>query len=488
MNSGYKAQCVPSYKLLTEEQLQELHRSTLEVLERTGVRVAHAEAVEMLRAAGCRIKPGNIVLIPNWLVEESILSAPSRITICNRKGQESMYLEGRNVYFGLGTDLIDTYDLKTGELRPSVLQDVVNATLVSDYCQEIDFLASFALPHDVPTNTMYIECVRAMMMNSPKPIFTTAAGAEDLAYIIEMAEVVAGGVEQLREKPFLIHYSEPTPPLLHSYGAVQKVFLCADKGVPITYVPGAMLGASAPVTVAGGVVQANAEALSGIVLHQLRAKGAPIISGWAVVTMDMLESTFSYGAPESRLTNSVFSDLYHYYGIPTWSIVGTDAHAFDQQASLETAIAILMVALDGANLVHDIGYMGQGRIGHPAMLVMSNEIISYVKRILRGFGLTREELALDVIRQVGPGGNYLAEEHTLKNFRQQLWKPQFVNRADPEGWKGKGAKTYGEVVIQKTMEILETHRPEPLRPEVQEKINEIVLKAEKDLKNKHFKA
>jgi trimethylamine--corrinoid protein Co-methyltransferase len=112
---------------------------------------------------------------------------------------------------------------------------------------------------------MYVECVRAMMLNSTKPIFATAAGAEDLVYIIEMAEAVAGSATELQEKPFLIHYSEPTPPLVHSYGAVQKLFLCADRRVPITYVPGAMLGASAPVTLAGGVAQANAEALSGIV-------------------------------------------------------------------------------------------------------------------------------------------------------------------------------------------------------------------------------
>ena len=156
MNSGFKSQCVPNYRLLTEEQVQELHRATLEILETIGVRVAHPEAVEMLRAAGCRVKQNNIVLMPNWLVEESILSSPSGITIYNRKGQESMRLEGRNVYFGLGTDLIDTYDLKACQLRPSVLQDVVNATVVTDYCREIDFLASSALPHDVPTNTMYI--------------------------------------------------------------------------------------------------------------------------------------------------------------------------------------------------------------------------------------------------------------------------------------------------------------------------------------------
>jgi trimethylamine--corrinoid protein Co-methyltransferase len=487
VNAGFKSQCVPDHRILTDDQIQELHRATLEVLESVGVRIAHEEAVEMLREAGCRVKVDNIVLFPNWLVEECIRSAPRRITVYSRQGEEAMRLEGRNIYFGLGTDLISTYDLKTGELRPSVLQDVVNAARVADYCDQIDFIASFALPHDVPTNTMYLECVKAMLENSTKPIFTTAASEEDLSVIIEMAEAVAGGEEQLREKPFVIHYSEPMSPLMHSYGAVRKLFLCAEKGVPITYVPGPSLGGSGPVTPAGAVVQANAEALSGIVLHQLRCKGAPIISGWGVGPLDMRVATFSYGAPEFRLTNSICADMYHHYGIPMWSAVGTDAHVFDQQAAMEHAFATLMAAQDGANLIHDVGYLGQGLIGNPAMLVMSNEIISYVKRIMRGFDMTRDLMAIDVIRQIGPGGNYLAEEHTLKHFRQELWQPQSLNRDGPEVWEQKGRKTYGETVTQKTIKILETHRAEPLPEDVQRKIEAMAKNAEEVLTDKYFK-
>ena len=486
MNSGFRTQCAPGYRLLTEEQIKEIHRASLEILETVGVRVSHEEGVQLLKDAGCRVKGNEVVQIPNWLVEEAIRSTPSRITIYNRKGEEAMRLEGRTIHFGLGTDLISTVDLKTGQTRRSLLQDVVNAATVADYCPEIDFIASFGLPGDVPINAMYIECARAMMESSIKPIFFTAAAREDLAVIIEMAAVVAGGEEALREKPFLIHYSEPTAPLTHSHNAVRKLLLCAEKGIPICYPPGDILGATIPVTLAGGIVQANAEALSGIVLHQLKSKGAPIISGFAAIPLDMKTGTFSYGAPEVRLTNSAFADIYHYYGIPMWSTVGSDAHGLDAQAAMEHAFGTLMSALDGANLIHDVGYLGQGLLGHPAAIVMCDEIISYVKRIIRGFDIGREEMALDVIRKVGPGGNFLSVMHTKAYFQRELWRPKFVNRDSPRAWMDKGGRSYEELVIQKALEILETHRPDPLPEDVLQKINEIARAAAEALADMQF--
>jgi trimethylamine--corrinoid protein Co-methyltransferase len=489
MNTGFRSQCVPTYRVLTEDQIKEIHLASLEILETVGVRVLDDEGIQLLSDAGCRVKVDNVVQIPNWLVEESIHSAPSRITVYNRKGEEAMRLEGKNVHFGLGTDLIKTYDLKTEELRPSCLQDVINAARTADYCEEIDFIASFALPQDVPTNTMYIACFRAMVENSIKPIFFTAAGHEDLSIIIEMAEAVADGEVKLKERPFLIHYSEPTSPLSHSHGAVRKTFLCADKWVPINYTPGMLSGASGPVTLVGAIAVANAEALSGIVLHQLRSKGAPIISGFVATPMDMMTSTIAYGAPEFRLTHSAYADLYHYYGIPMWGTAGcSDAHTLDQQAAMESAITILTAALDGANLVHDIGYLGQGLIGSPAAIVMCSEIISYVRRIIRGFDISREHIGMDVIRQVGPGGNFLAEEQTVKLHRQEHWRPKFLNRDDPETWMKKGRKSYGEIVTQKAIEIMETYKPEPLRDNVRSALDEITRKADKTLKEKHFVA
>ena len=486
MNSGFRTQCVPSYRLLTEDQIKEIHRASLEVLETVGVRLLHEEAVELLRDAGCRVKDGDVVQIPNWLVEECIRSAPSRITIYSQTGQEAMRLEGRHIHFGLGTDLISTYDLRTGETRPSRLQDVINAARVADYCQEIDFIASFGLPSDVPTNSMYVECARAMMENSTKPMFVTAAGYEDLAVIIEMAGVVAGGADALRRKPFLIHYSEPTAPLVHSHNAVRKVFLCAEKGVPICYTPGDILGASMPVTLAGGIVQANAEALSGIVLHQTKVKGAPIISGFVASPLDMKKGTICYGAPDFRLTNSAFADIFHYYGLPMWSTVGSDAHSLDAQAAMEHAFSTLMAAMDGANLIHDVGYLGQGLLSNPASIVMCSEIISYVKRIIRGFDLTREKMAVDVIRQVGPGGQYLTAMHTKTHFQQELWQPKYLNRNSPQAWADAGARRYEDVVIQKALDILDTYEPEPLPEDARHKVAEVAKRAEADLARIQF--
>jgi trimethylamine--corrinoid protein Co-methyltransferase len=399
-----------------------------------------------------------------------------------------MRLEGRNIYFGLGTDLISTYDLKTGETRPSRLQDVVNAATVADYCEDVDFIASFALPSDVPINTMYVECARAMLEHSTKPIFFTAAGREDLAFIIEMAAVVAGGEAALREKPFLIHYSEPTAPLTHSHGAIRKLFLCAEKGIPICYTPGDSMGATTPVTLAGGIVQANAEALSGIVLHQVKSKGAPIISGFALVPLDMQTAIFSYGAPDFRLTNSAFADIFHYYGLPIWSTVGSDAHRLDAQAAMEHAFGTLMAALDGANLIHDIGYLGQGLLGNPAAIVMCDEIISYVKRIVRGFDLGREKIGLDVIRQVGPAGSFLTHRHTADHYRQELWQPKLSNRDTPKTWAKKGSRSYEEAAIQKALEILNTYQAEPLPGNIHQKLGEIAQRAAETLADVQFVA
>ncbi|MGE5602075.1 MAG: trimethylamine methyltransferase family protein [Nitrososphaerales archaeon] len=479
---------VPTYRLLDEQQIRSIHHATLEVLETTGVRVSHDEALQLLRDSGCHIKGKDIVLIPNWLVEQSISYAPSRITIYNREGQEAMRLEGRNNYYGLGTDLIRTQDVHTGATRASVLQDVVNAARVSDACANIDFIASFALPSDVPTNLMYVACVKAQLENSAKPVFFTAAGREDIQLIHEMAAAVAGGEEQFRARPFLINYSEPTPPLTHSYGALAKLLFCAEKGIPVCYTPAAMLGASAPVTVAAGLVQTNAEALSGLVIHQLKARGAPIISGVALPPLDMRTSAISYAAPELRLANSAFADLYHYYDLPMWSSAGSDSHTLDTQAAWENAMGILLASLDGAHLIHDVAYLGQGLLGNPAMIVLCDEQISYVKRILRGVEVDRGALAVETIRSAGPGGNYLTAEHTLQNFRAHVWQPSLVNRDNPDAWAKKGSQRYEERVVEKTLQILETHRPRPLPAALRQRLAEIYERADRELARVQFAA
>ncbi|MBW2611916.1 MAG: trimethylamine methyltransferase family protein [Deltaproteobacteria bacterium] len=489
MNTGFKSQCLPTYRILTSDQIKHIHTATLELLETVGVKVMYKEARDMLAGAGCRVKPGNIVRIPNWLVEECIRSAPSRITIYNRLGQEAMRLEGNNTYFGMGTDLIKTYDLETGELRDSQLADVANAARVADALEEIDFLGSYALPYDSPTNLMYIDAFKTQLENSIKPIFYTAAGTADIAVINNLAAAVMGGKEALREKPIHIHYAEPLTPLLHSSGAIQKLFFCADNAVPVNYTPGMMSGASAPVTLAGAITVGNAEALSGIVLHQLRAKGAPIVSGFGMSTLDMKTSACVYGCPEYRLALSACSDLYHYYGIPMWGTAGvSDSHAPDEQAAMEWSMSLLMAGMDGANLIHDIGYMGQGLVGSPAALVMNAEIISYVRRVVRGFDIDAEHIGMDVIREVGPQGAFISTAQTMKYFKQEHWQPQLCNRETLEPWIAQGQKTWGNKAVEKARALLKSHSPQKLPADVQASLDNIREAALKSLEGEHIEA
>jgi trimethylamine--corrinoid protein Co-methyltransferase len=489
MISGFKSQCVPTYHLLTPEQIKSIHTATLELLETVGVDVHHDEARQLLADAGCRLTGDHRVRIPNWLVEAAIQSAPSRITIYDRLGNAAMRLEGRRVHYGLGTDLIRTYDLETGELRQSRLKDVATAAHISDYLKHIDFIGSYALPGDSPTNLTYLDSFKTELENSIKPIFYTAAGLEDISYINAMAAAAVGGEAALRDKPIHIHYSEPLSPLTHSFGAVQKLFYCADCGLPVTYNPGMMSGASVPVTLAGAITVGNAEALSGLVMHQLRAKGAAIISGFGTSTMDMRTSTCVYGCPEYRLALSACADLYHYYGLPMWGTAGvSDANCLDQQAGMEWSISIMTDALHGANLVHDIGYLGQGLIGHPAGLVMCDEIISYVKRFVRGFDLDDAHIGLDVIREVGPGGDFLATEQTMEMFKTEHWLPDQCNRDNLDTWRMKGGKDWAETCTEKAREILQVHSPAPLSDAAAATLREIRREAEAKLKHHEFRS
>ncbi len=489
MNLEQKSLCRYKNRLLTQEQILKLHRATLNILEKTGVRVMHEEARQMLKDAGCTLKKDNIVLIPDYLVEEAIKSAPSRVTIYNQKGETAMRLEGRNVYYGMGTDLLNIYDIETGELRPSCLQDVINAAKVADYFDEIDFLGSQGFPNEVETNLAYVAEFKAQLENANKPIYYTAANEEDMTYIIEMAAAVAGGYDELRAKPFMIHYAEPISPLTHSPGAINKMFMCAENGIPLNYVPAMLSGGTGTVTLAGAIATANAESLSGLVIHQLKCKGAPMISGISVTPMDLKTGNTCYGSPDERLTHTAGTELFHYYNLPVWGEAGcSDSNALDGQAAIESSMSILMAAQDGCNLVHDVGYLGQGLIGSPASIVMVAEIISYVKRIMRGFEISDETLALDIIDKVGPGGNYLAEKHTFDHYRTEHWDPKFFNRTNPKSWAEKGSKDYFQKITEKAKQILAEYQPELLPEDIGKKLDAIYATAKEKLVGRELSA
>lgn len=443
----------PSIAPVGENHLDSLHKASLKILARTGLNVHSAHVREMLAHTGAIVKDDLRVYIPAPLVESALASAPSRIDICNRKGNVAMTLERTNTHFGTGSDLEYTIDSENLLRRRSVLEDVKRSTQLCEKLGNIDFVMSYALPSDVPAFECEIEQFEVMSENTIKPIIMTEySGKETLEHIHKIACQSCGGQARFRKHPNYIIYGQFVSPLQHDAGALERLMFCADNAIPIVYVPTIMMGVTGPVTPAGAIALSNAECLAGLVMHQLRAPGAPFIYGACISPLDMRTTVFSYGSPEWRLADAVFSQLSLRYGLPVFGTAGaTDAKKIDAQAGAEWAYSLLLSALAGTNLIHDVGYMESGMAGSLQALVICDEIVGMVKRILAGFDIDDTALALDVINGVGPGGHFVEEEHTLEHFREAIWYPSVFERDRFEGWQSGGKdllQRAGEQVIK----------------------------------------
>ncbi len=477
INSNYVTQATPGMQVLSADQKTQVHQATLELLRRTGVQVRVAQVRELLAKAGCWMD-GERVRIPSHLIEWAIRTAPHRVVLCDRNGNPAMHLEGRKGYYGTGSDTPFVIDAYTGERRQAVLADVANVARLVDALPHIDFLMCMGIASDVTESISDLYHFREMVSHTAKPIVYTAWNRRNLESIIEMAEAVAGGAEALRRSPFCALYSEPISPLTHAEDSCEKLLYIAGKGLPVVYTPGMMIGGSAPVTVAGALVQANAEQLSGLLICQLIREGAPMIGAGGILYMDMARGLISYAAPEFMLAMAALSEMCHFYGLPIFSFSGcSDSKLFDQQAAAEGSLWMLITALSGGNLIHDVGYIEGGLTTSYEMLVAMDEVAGLVKRFMRGVEINEETLALEVIDRVGPGGHFVAEEHTFRHFRQN-WAPKLFDRATRGEWEAGGELTMGERATARVRAIFEQHTPSPLEPAARAKMDAVIRRAE----------
>jgi len=484
MRANYQVNATTQFRVLSDDQIEEIFHSALDVLERVGTRVYGEEGLALLRDAGCLISDGDLVRIPSWLVKDALNTAPERIVVAGRDRRQRIVLEKNRIYFGTGSDcpaLVDPYTDEGGKprVRKYTYEDIYDAARISDALPHIDFHMSLGLTSGVPRHTYDRHQFMAMMQGTSKPLVITTVDKEGLADQYRMACEVLGGPDEFAKAPLFVVYIEPSSPLSNSVEAVEKILYSAEMGIPAIYTPGMMCGATAPMTLAGGMVQCLAECLVGVVLAQLKRKGAAVIIGGVETIIDMSTSIMSYGAPEMVLLSAAMTDVAKWLGLPMFSTAGcSDAKVLDQQAAIEAAMSVTIAALSGANLIHDVGYLESGLLGSFDMLVMSNEVIGMAKRILRGVTVTPETLAVDVIGRVGPGGHYLTEEHTRQHFKAELWFPTLMDRQQRGGWEASGEKTMAERVRARVKDILEHHEPLPIPAEVEARLKEIIAGAD----------
>ena len=475
VQSNYTAFDTPRFRKLSDDQLERIHNASLEILERTGVCLYDQEALDLLQKAGVRVTEENRVRIPPGLVEWALSVAPRRVVLCDRHGRRVMPLERNNVFYGPGSDCPNVLDHRTGERRRGTLQDIVEGICVCDALPNMDFLMSICVASDVEQETADRQQMRAMLMNSTKPILFVTTEFEGCVDVIEMAEIVAGGAEALYRNPLCACYINVTSAMRHNAEALQKLLFMAGKGLPTTYTPVVLRGVSGPVTTAGAIALANAGELVGLVLAQLKRQGAPVIlTGGVNDMLDMRTMVDSYGAPENRV---MLVELAHYYGLPVFGLAGcSDSPVPDEQAAAEAAFSLILETLCGAGMAHDVGYLDSGTCNSLEQLVICDELISYVKRFMQVGEVNEETLALDVIDEVGPHGDFLGTKHTMRHFKED-WYPELFDRKNVEEWTAAGSKTLRQRARERVDEILENHEPEPLPADVQEKVDAVVDRA-----------
>ena len=470
-----------SMRVLTDDQIWEIRQAAFEVIEKSGFKCLHAGARKMLAGAGA-VVDGERVKIPRYIVEGVLETVPKGWTIYDRHGRRAMEVEGRKSHFSTSTASPSTKDALTGEYHETRVADIAVGARVADALANIDFVMPMGSAQDVHGRIADLHEFEAVAANTTKPVVFIGYTPTGCEYIFEMAAVVAGGMARLRERPFVMLYPEAISPFVFPADVVERIFIAADRFMP--QVPGATAqpGATAPMTLAGTAVQITAESLIHITLAQLRSPGCPVCMSGNVGILDMSTALMAFGAPEGSLGLAAQAEVAQSFGLPTWGLAGsTDAKRLDAQAGIESTFSIFSQALAGLNLIHDVGYMASGMACSCEQLVMGDEIIGMTRRFVEGITVDADTLARDVIDAVGPGGNFLAQRHTVNHLRKELWQAKLLDRRPIAAWQAAGGPVMEDRVREAVRGIVENHHPDPLDAKVAAEIERLKRDGEKEI-------
>jgi len=408
----------------TKTELQRIHGATVRVLEQTGVRILEAEAERLLLAAGAQGDPDtHVVRIPEALLKELIMRAPSRFKLYGRGDRVMAFGEG-NVYMSsMGTAVqVEGFD---GKVRFPTLKDVENFTRLVDALPHLDHTSWVVWPRDVPDALAHIYLVIYGFRYGTKSVDGYNWGRSFAQDTIDLGAIVAGGLEELRKRPLLMGFTNPVSPLTLAKETTEGLLVFAKNLQPTTIPPEAMAGGTAPSTLAGVLVQQNAEVLASVAVAQCARRGAPVLYGNVSTIMDMKTGAVALGAPEAGLISLGAAQIARYYGIPSRGTGGnTEAFTEDYQAGLESMWTLLAPALAGFDFIYDAaGSLESSLTASYAKLILDHDLCGEVKRIIAGIDVSEDALATEVIAAVGLEGDYLSHPHTLRNFRKEHFLP-----------------------------------------------------------------
>lgn len=462
----YKAGLIgDKYNILSQEEIEKIHESSLWVLEEVGVRVDDDHFLTLFEQTDANVdKNERVVKLPPNVVEEFVAMAPEEILLAGRNRENDLLLGGRRVHLGTGGAAIHILDLETGKLRDPVLRDQYNLAWLTENLQNVHFFQCPIVCTDIPKEVVSINSFYAALAGTRKNVQESAISPQVAKDIIEMAAMIAGGEEALRERPFISFVASwMISPLKLDIGTSKVLETVASRGIPVALSSAPVTGSTAPATLAGLLTLVHAEELFGIVLSQIIREGAPILYGPVPAVANMRNMAYLGGAVETGMMNAAAVQMANHIGVPIYSDAGqTDSKLPDIQAGYEKAANIFQVALAGGNYIHHAAGMLESMLAVSyEQFAIDNDINGMVLRALRGIAVNDDTLALDVIKAVGPGGNYLTQRHTLKYARSnEFYIPTGADRNSRAAWEKAGGKDARERAREIARGILNQERPQ----------------------------
>ncbi len=469
-------------RLLSDEQIGHLHEASLHILATIGVHVPHQEMLRRLAAAGADVCPDTqIVKLPEKLVHDSLASAGKRFTIYGRdRSRRAEFGVGRRNYNTIAGEALWLEDDLTR--RYATLEDVRTASRLADALPRLTIVGAMSDPHELPPSYRCVFVAAEQLKNTTKPITFWFHDRASARFLLELFTVVAGSEEEAIRRPVAYPFLEPISPLRFPQKGIDLLFETCRFDLPVPIGPMAQTGATAPGTLAGTMAQENAEILAGICLVQQIRPGTPVCYGGIPHAFDMRTTQLIFAGPEQALMAVGMTELGKSYGLPVYINVGlTDSKIPDAQAGLEAGVTLACGAMAGADIFGHLGICGVDQASSLTMLVMQHEVIGYVERLLQEVEVSDEKLGLDVMQHAIKAGSFLAEEHTVRHFRNELWFPQLLDRRYFQSWADDGRKDMAARCREMRDRILREHVPTPMDDDTLKAVDKLLADAKRHL-------
>lgn len=462
-------------EIFTGEEVQKIHDATLQIIEKVGIRFPSKRALEIWAANGAQVDyDKKIVRVKPHLIEEALKKAPPVYNLAARDPGQDLPLDGNHVNLGTDGCGVEVIDIHTGLKRTSCLQDVRDIARVADATEEVAFHWVPVSAQDMPVETRGLHELKAVWENSTKHVQTESIyDVEEARAAVEMAEVIAGGKDELRKRPVLSLMQCTAPPLGHDGGSLDAALIAAEAGIPTGFMTMAACATTGPTTLAGNLAVGNAEVIAATALLQLAYPGAPVFYAAAQTASDLRSGAYTGGGPEDFLFGAATNALADYYNIPlSMGAFATGAKEPNWQAGLEGALSSFMASVVMSDMLLGCGFLHGSRIWSYAEMLMDCEIFSIVHQMMGGIQVNEETLALETIAAVGPGGHYLAQKHTRKHMRD-LFIPKFMDRRPYTEWETKQDNAR-DWALDRARTTLKEHLPDSLEDRASKELEKII--------------